>query len=82
MEGIRIESREADRPEFLFWCNPWHSDPIPLILEAFRDREGGASLGISGINLPSVDSKLRNIYNFSTAFISTEGDLCAITDYC
>ncbi len=82
MEGILTESREADRSGFLLSCNRRHIDSIPLILEAFWHREGGASLEISGINLPSVDSKLRNTYNFITAFISTEGDLCAISDYC
>jgi hypothetical protein len=49
-----------------------------LIYEAFWDTEGRLSQPIPGISLPSVDSKSSNIYNFRTAYISTEDCLCAI----
>jgi hypothetical protein len=75
MEGILTRLREADRLGFLLSCSRWPADSMSLISVAFWDKEGGSSPEISGINLPSVDSKLRNIYNFNTALISTEGDL-------
>ena len=77
-----MEPREANESGFLSSCNRRLSDSKSMISDAFRDREGCVAQGISGINLPSVDSKLRNIYNFSTGFISTEGGVCAISDYC
>lgn len=80
--GTFLKPQEDERSEFILWGNRRHSDSMSLILEAFWDREGRSFSWISGISPPAVDSKMGNIYNLDTAFIGTEGDLCAISDYC